>query len=276
MSAITWIIHLFVMVTLVIATPAFANDKITDKFKIAVGSYVITRYDSSMSLTDRGIGAGLSIVPEETLGWNLEQSVLRVDGQYRFSGIHSLTYSWYRITSNGDNVLLNDIEWVDDNGDTITIPTGATVNSRFEYDIYKIGYLWSFYNSDKVKLDAGGGFHVTRLAVSLNSDTTSSGIEARDVKTTVPLPVLSFGLTYKVTPKFNWHLKSEYFRLAFEDWNGVYADNILGLDYRFADHVSVGMGFGGNTLAIIESGSDEKFKFENRVTGLYVNLASHF
>lgn len=253
-----------------------AEEDLKDTFKIAIGGYSITNYDSSMSLTDMNIGVGVSLVPEDTLGWDTRQSVFRIDGHYRFSNEHSLIYSWYRITTDSSKVLSEDIEWVDENGDTITIPTGASVSSGLEYDIYKIGYLWSFYHSDKVELAAGAGLHVTRIAVNLIADTTSSGIDATNVRTTMPLPVLSFGLKYHMTPRWSWYLKSEYFSLSYDDWNGVYSDGQLGVEYRAFDNFALGMGISGNSLKIEEETSDYKFTYDNRVTGLLVYLAGYF
>lgn len=269
-------IWLAVLLPVFVIHPASADDTVVDKFRIAIGGYKITRYDSSISLTDKGVGLGVSFVPEDTLGWDTKQSVFRIDGHYRFTDSHALTYSWYRINSDGNKVLTKDIEWVDENGNTITIPTGATVRSNINYDIYKIGYLWSFYNNDKVELAAGAGVHVTRIAVGLTADTTSSGQEAKDVKTTVPLPVLSFSMNYHITPRFGWNMKTEFFSLSFDDWDGVYTDSQLGMEYRLTDHTGVGVGIGSNSLKIIQDTSDYKFGYENRVTGILVYLAGYF
>jgi hypothetical protein len=255
---------------------AYAEDAVPDKFRIALGGYAVPGFESSMSLVDRDLGAGVSISPEDVLGLKTEQTVLRLDGRYRFTRKHSLTFSWYSINSDGNKSLEEEIDWVDGNGDPITIPIGANVDTNLDYDIYKLGYLWSFHNTDKVELSAGAGLHITRIAIGLAASTTSTGVEARNVSTSVPLPVLSFALTYKVTPKFAWHLKSEFFALSFDDWEGTYTDSTAAMEYRAFKHVGLGFGIGSNALKVSEITNDYKFRYDNRITGLMLYAAAYF
>lgn len=256
---------------------AYAEDDTeTDNFRIAIGGYTLSRYDSFVSLTDPDLGAGISISPEDTLGLNTDQAVARIDGNYRFNKKHALTYSWYSISSDGNKTLDEEFDWVDENGDPITIPVGATVTSTIDYDIFKLGYLWSFHHTDKVELAFGGGLHITRIAVDLTSDTTSSGIDSTDVSTTVPLPVVSFALNYNITPKLSWYIKSEFFALSFGDWEGSYTDSTFGLEYRAWKHIGLGFGLGSNALSLAEDTTDENFVFNNQISGALLYVASYF
>jgi len=267
----------FLLLTMTIVTINQAQaDTVVDTFKISLGGYTLSRYESSMSLTDKGLGAGISLSPEDTLGMNTEQSVVRLDGNVRFNKEHALTYSWYSISSQGNKAVEEEFDWVDDNGDPITIPVGASVTSSLDYDIIKIGYLWSFHHTDKVELAVGGGFHITSIAIGMTADTTSSGIDTTDVSTTVPLPVLSFALSYHVTPKFSWYLKSEFFALRFNDWEGNYTDSTLGMEYRALKNIGLGIGLGSNALKVSEDTSDYKFIFDNRISGALFYVAAYF
>jgi hypothetical protein len=253
-----------------------AEEKKPDRFKISLGGYTLARNESEMSLTERTFGAGISISPEDTLGLETEQTVFRLDGQYRFNPEHSLSFSWYSISSDGTKRVEEEFDWMDENGDPITIPVGARVDTQLDYDIYKIGYLWSFYHSSKVELAAGLGLHITRIAVGLQAETTSSGIDARDASVTLPLPVLSFGLSYNVSNKLSWYLKSETFSIELEDWTGTYNDNSLGVEYRLVKNVGVGIGLAGNTLKVSQETEEYKFVFANRVAGLSLYVSGYF
>ena len=255
---------------------ANANETIEDKFKIAVGGYSVFRYDSTFSLTDKNLGAGVSINPEDALDLSTEQTVVRLDGYYRINEKHAITYSWFKISSFGNKSLEEEIDWVDENGDPVTIPVGARIDTSLDYDIYKIGYLWSFYHNEKVELAAGVGLHITRISIGLSAEATSSGVNARDVSTTVPLPVLSSSLTYHVGPKFQWYLKSEMFSLSYDEWNGIYADNSVVMEYRAFKHVGFGLGLGSNTLKVIEETNDYKFTYDNRITGALFYVAAYY
>jgi hypothetical protein len=255
---------------------AYADDVVPDKFKIALGGYAVLRYDSLLSLTEPNIGAGVAINPDTALGLNAEQTVLRLEGYYRFNNKHGLSYSWYSIGSEGNKSLEEEIDWIDENGNPITIPIGARVGTILDYDIYKVDYLWSFHHTDKVEMAFGGGLHMTHIEVELNAEYTGSAVSTADVSTTVPLPVLSFGVAYNVTPKFSWHIKTELFALKFDDWDGVYTDSSLGMEYRVFKHVGLGLGLASNSLRVTENADDYRFYYDNRITGLMLNVAAYF
>jgi hypothetical protein len=253
-----------------------ADESVPDKFNISIGGYSVVRTEATMSLTEPNLGAGISISPEDTLGIDNEQTVLRLTGNYRFTKEHALNYSWYRIISEGNKTLKKEFEWLDENGDQVTIPIGAIVDSSIDYNIFKVGYLWSFHHSDKVEMAIGGGLHITRIAIDLNSDATSSGVDAQNVSLTVPLPVVSFALNYAVTPKFHWVLKGEVFALKFEDWNGIYTDMTLAMEYRTFKNIGLGIGLGSNSLKVTEDTSDHKFTFDNQITGVLMYASAYF
>lgn len=265
-----------VMMALFTAKHVYAEEVVPDKFKISIGGYSLIRNDASMSLTEPNLGAGVSINPQDTLGLETEQTVLRLDGYYRFSQKHALVYSWYRISSDGKKTVEEQFEWIDNDGNEITIPVGAKVETAFDYDIYKFGYLWSFHHTDKVEMAVGAGLHIARIAIDMTSDTTSSGIEASNVSTGLPLPVVSFNLNYKITPKFDWSLKAEWFAIEFDEWKGLYTDVTLLMEYRIFKNVGLGAGLASNFLEISEDASDHKFDYENRITGVLIYGATYF
>jgi len=84
----------FVTMLLVSFNPVRAEENVPDKFNISIGGYSVIRTDAALSLTDPNLGAGISINPEDTLGLDTEQTVLRLTGYYRFSNEHALNYSW--------------------------------------------------------------------------------------------------------------------------------------------------------------------------------------
>ena len=274
------LVRKFVLVLAVLFFPsinlAYAEDSLPDTFSISIGGYSVYRYDGTMSLTDPDLGAGISISPEDTLGLDNEQTVLRLSGYYRFTKEHSLSYSWYRISSDGFKSVEEEFDWVDENNDPITIPVGAKVTSSLDYNIFKVGYLWSFYHSNKVEMSTGAGLHMTRIAVDLHADTTSSDIDAQNTSVSVPLPVISFALNYAVTPRFSWAFKGEAFSLRFEDWDGIYTDMTLSMEYRAFRNVGLGIGLGTNSLKVTEDTRDHKFIYDNRISGILFYTAAYF
>ena len=268
---------LFLVVSLLVMTsPVRAEEPLPDKFRFAIGAYALARFDSSISLTEPNLGAGISISPQDTLGLDIENQVLRIDGYYRFKPKHALTYSWYSISTEGNKNIFEPFDWVDPDGNTITIGPGQ-VSSSLDYDIFKVGYLWSFHHTDKVEMGVGAGLHITRLGLGLNASVTNpptSGIE--QVDTTVPLPVISFVLKYNINPKWHWYLKTEAFALKFDKWAGSYRDTTLAIEYRGWKNVALGAGLSANALEIEEDDPGYELRFDNTISGGLLYVATYF
>jgi len=124
-----------VMMFMATTNYAYAEDVVPDKFKISIGGYSLIRNDSSMSLTEPNLGAGISISPQDTLGLKTEQTVLRLDGYYRFTKAHALTYSWYSISSDGNKTIDGQFDWLDEDGNEIIIQVGAKVDTTLDFDV---------------------------------------------------------------------------------------------------------------------------------------------
>lgn len=75
---------------------AVENERGDEKFTLSVGAYEVFRYDSTALLTNRDVGVGLAFSPEDLLGLDSRQTVLRLEGQWRFRPAHALTLSWAR------------------------------------------------------------------------------------------------------------------------------------------------------------------------------------
>lgn len=254
--------------------PSMAQDD--GKFKLTVGGYSVFDYESAMSLTATNVGVGVSISPRDTLGLDGEETVFRLGGRYRFNSNHALTFSWYKISADSNKTLLDDIEWVDEDGNTIVIPTGTSVGASLEYDIYKIGYLWSFYRSDKVELAAGAGLHLADVGVGLTIESGVIDAKLRTAKSSLPMPVVSFMIDYKVTPRLGWFLKTQLFALELGEWRGLYSDIQLGMEYRPFEHFGFGAALGSNGLDIAQETDNARFSFDNRVTGLHFFVSANF
>jgi hypothetical protein len=239
------------LLTMLLSSVSFSQTEgvLPDKFKIAMGGFALVRFDSAIALTDPDFGAGVSIDPQDALGMTTQQTVLRLGGYYRFSRHHALTYSWYSISLPGYKTIDHEIDWVDEDGNPVVIPVGAKVSTSLDYDIYKVGYLWSFHHTDKIEMSAGIGLHTMSIAVSLKTDVTGSATKTKD---------------------------KELFAIEYSNIDGVFTDISLGVEYRVFRHVGLGMGLDSNSLKIVEDESNYKFTYDNRLTGLLLYAAAYF
>ena len=258
------------------AATAAESDAREGKFTFSVGAFDVLDYDSTALLTSRDFGAGLALSPEDVLGLDSRQTVLRLEGTWQIRPSHALTVSWHDISASNSLSIESEFDWVDKEGNEIVVPIGASVSSRLDYDIFKLGYLWRFYASEKVQLYAGAGLHMTDISLTLDAETTTSGVNTSGATSTVPLPVVSFALRYGVTPRFDWFVKTEAFKLSFDDWSGSYHDMMLGAEYRAWKRIGIGAVLASNSLRILEETPDTRFEFQNRINGVMLYLSGHF
>lgn len=248
-----------------------------DRFYLAAGSYHVFNADSTLSLVSRNAGAGAAIRPNDTLGLDLENTVLKVKGRYRFTPKSQLVLSWYELDANATRNLESDVEWVDRQGNPTTIAAGSKVESGLEYDIAKASYYWSFYHNDKVELMAGAGLHVSRFAIDLDVLTDPSGTLSasgtRNAAQTIPLPTVGFGLHYQVNPKLRWFMQAEGFYLEYDTWKGLFTDLEVGLEYNVWKQLGVGVGLASDSLTVTESDPDYRFRYDNTLSGAHFFLS---
>lgn len=244
--------------------------------RIHLGGYLVNRFDSLVSVSEPNIGAGFSIDPADAFGLDVHKAVLRIEGYYHFSATRSLNYSWYRVGGRGEKILDEEIDWIDENGDPLVLPIGAEVDTNLVYDIFKVAHLWSFYRSDQVTLKFGLGLNTLIVDIDLEAEATGQDVRAETVGATVPLPVVSFAVKYRMGPRWSWHLGTEIFTVAIDDWVGFYSDNRVGFDYQINDLLGLGFGIGNNSLDLKEEASKYNFYYDNRVVGFLGYLSFRF
>lgn len=260
------------------AQSAGAQERALDEtFSISAGGYHVFRADTTLSLVSRNAGAGAAIRPADTLGLDLENTVLKVNGRYRFSPKSQVVVSWYSVGADSTRILDSDVDWVTPDGKETIIAEGSRVSSSLDYDITKASYYWSFYHSNKVELMAGVGLHVSRFAVDMDVLNAPGGATSsqrtENAATTLPLPTAGFGLNYRVNPKLHWYLRGEGFYMEFDDWRGLFSDLEVGMEYRFWKGLGAGIGLATDNLSVTETTSRYKFRYDNRLSGAHFYLS---
>jgi len=241
--------------------------EVSDKWKINVGTMFVTNFETEMQLTPKNSPISARINTNDQLGLKSETNVLRLDGYYRFNDTHSIDFSYFSVRSDGSKSIDGTIKW-----DGKEINTSATVNSYFDMDIYKINYGYSFYHNDKVELALTAGFHITAIRLGLNAKGTIDGVANETYNSsssiTVPLPVVGFKGEYTIIDKRLFvNYRSEYFALDYDDYKGSLISTALNLEYRFVDHVGVGLGYNANKIYLKADDGDKKVEVSNDLTG---------
>ena len=211
-----------------VARPAFS-----ETFVLRLSSYYISDADTDLTvLSSDNIGTGFNFVDD--LGGDDSVTVPRLDGYYRFNDVHRIEFSSFRIERDGENRLSIDIDIGDE-----TYTVGETVVSSIVYELFKIGYAYSFYRSEQVELAVTAGLNMTEYEfdyelVDGSSDDTSDA--------SGPLPMFGIRVAYAINSSWSLHYLSEVLFIETNEAEGSFQTYELDIRYRLSKRFMVGAG----------------------------------
>ena len=211
-----------------VARPAFS-----ETFVLRLSSYHISDADTDLTvLSSVNIGTGFNFVDD--LGGDDSVTVPRLDGYFRLNDVHRIEFSSFRIERDGKNRLSIDIDIGDE-----TYTVGETVVSSIVYELFKIGYAYSFYRSEQVELAVTAGLNMTEYEfdyelVDGSSDDTSDA--------SGPLPMFGIRVAYAVTSNWSLHYLSEVLFIETDEAEGSFQTYELDIRYRLNERFMLGAG----------------------------------
>ncbi len=236
------------------AATAFAEEanqgsvKPWEKGAITFGVF-LSGTDSTVRIGSPGYGVSVDV--EEVLALETTTTVFRTDGMWRFTDNlrHRIDASWFALRRNGSTTLGRDITI-----DGTVIPTGSSVTTRFDLDIFKLGYSYSFFQDDRMDLAVGAGFFITPIGFELNATGAVNKYTAESV--TAPLPVVGLRADFAITPK--WMLKNslDLFYIELGNFKGSLVDFKTAVEYNWFENFGIGMGVESFNLEVEAQGSD--------------------
>ena len=216
---------------LALVVPAMAAAQDDHRFSLSVGAFVTDRAsEARVDAADGTIGTPVDL--ESDLGLNTSETVLRLDGYFRFNDRHRIDFSVFDLSRDATRQIDTAITWKN-----IVFPISATVASDLDFNVYKLAYTWSFLRREKGYMGLSGGLYVADVAVKLSAQNLAEE-EGGDV--TAPLPVIGLRGEYRFTDKWTFRASGELFGLEYEAMDGSLIDLYAGIDYRLFEHVAIG------------------------------------
>ena len=246
--------------------------QVKDEWKINVGTMLVTNFETEMQLTPRNLPISAKINTKDQLNMKNDTNVFRIDGYYRFTDKHSIDFSYFSVKSSGYTSSNKDIEFNDK-----FISAGASITSKFDMDVYKVNYGYSFYHSDEVELALTAGLHITTISLGLEATGTIDGVAAESTASsagiTVPLPVFGFKGEYTIIDKTLFiNYKTEYFFLEYDTFRGNLHSSSISLEYRFLENIGAGIGYNNNLIYLQVDDGDKKLEVQNALSGAMLYL----
>ncbi len=99
-----------VVIGLLLLAPAwaFAQSELDDRFSLSLGAFFTNR-DTDTRLDSETLGKGTEIDFENDLGLDSSDSVVRIDGHYRFSQKHRVNFSVFDLSRDSSATIQRDI-----------------------------------------------------------------------------------------------------------------------------------------------------------------------
>ena len=140
-------------------TSSLADDRYdeyppAERFKLRIGGFLIDRFDTTARFDSTQFPIGTLIDLEEDFNVDASETVIRIDGFYRFNRQHRIDWTYYRSRRNGTNIARQDyiIGDPDDPEGGFVIPKDSRIRASWNFDLLKVGYAWSFLNKRRYEL----------------------------------------------------------------------------------------------------------------------------
>lgn len=244
-----------------------------DRFNISIGGFLMDSIDTTARFDSTQFPIGTLIDLEENFNLESSETVLRIDGFYRFNNRHRIDLTYYR--SRRDGTAIATQEYVigdpDDPDGGFTIPKDARITTQWNYELLKVGYAWSFLNKRRYEMFIGAGLNIRTMNIDIDYQATLGTLNESDSLKgdgTIPLPTAVFGGRWNLTDKWQSILKYELFLLEIGNYRGSQQDFQLLFEHSTFKHVGFGLGI--NTVDINIRAQDETIRgeFDSRILGL--------
>jgi hypothetical protein len=223
-----------------------------ETFQIDLG-YYRPNFKSSFSQSFPGspVPPG-TINMEDDLGLDHNLDTWRLGGHWRFADKHRIFFGYYNLNRDSTATLNKNIGPISIPalGVNDTILAGSNVAAKTNWDVYILGYGYSFYKTEAIEVTGKIGFDVARISASLNGtlNTLANGVlvgatagNSSDV--TAPLPVIGISGEWAFAPR--WKLTGSIggFKVKVSDVDASVVDGTIAVDYRLLRNFGVGLGY---------------------------------
>jgi len=206
---------------------------LTDRWSLQLGAY-FPKADTTASLNSTAGTRGTSISFEDDLGLDDSKTTATILGSVRLGERWKIEAEYLFLDRSGSRSLSRTLNWGDH-----TYNLGATVNSEFNSNIYRLSAGYSFVKNNQSELGVVLGLHVTDFEAKLSAP--NIGSDKGDVL--APLPTVGIYGAYAFTPRWLLSGRMDYFSLNYNDYDGRLFNASAGVDYRFMRNFGVGVGY---------------------------------
>jgi len=218
-----------------------------EMFKLSLG-YYRPNFDSRVAVGVSGTTPP-GISPEQDLGVDRNLGGARFDGYWRFADRHRLYFGYYNLDRSGSKVTTKDIPiYIPELGVNDTILAGSNVNVDAKWEVFILGYEYSFYKTDSLEFAGLVGLNVAQLGtklsgtINLQNNPSFTGATAGSTLT-APLP--AFGLSGDWAIDDRWRMRGHAgaFKITINKIDANVVDAAVAGEYRVYGNIWGGLGY---------------------------------
>ena len=215
--------------------------------------YYRPNYSTAFKATASGsTGGSRDISGENDLGLDKSLGIIRLDGHWRFADRHRMFFGYYNLDRSSSVVLKNNTGPVQipSLGVNDSILAGSSLNTKANWDLYLLGYGYSFYKTETVELAGKFGLTVARINSSISGtlNTANNGVLpfgsiGSGTSVTAPLPTIGVSGDWGLSDR--WRLKASLggFRSKEDDVTAKVTEASVAAEYRLLRNFGVGTGY---------------------------------
>lgn len=261
-----------ILVVLMAPDPTLAqaprSELLDGKFDFRIGAQAFTTVSTTIQIDSATLGLGTKVKLEDAANLKEEVTVVRLDGQYRFTDRHSVSFSYYDIERTGSRILDIDIDW-----DGVNFPMGTEVESRFDEKIFDVSYGYTFFIRPNAIMAATVGLHLISFDTGLRA---LDGSRARSNSSDAPLPVFGLGGQYRFSDKWRFVGSLKVFSFNVDEYDGTFTDLLLTVEHDTWDRFGIGFGFNSFGFDASVDDSDLRGSIDTDFDSFLVYFKGHF
>jgi hypothetical protein len=248
--------------------PAFAADPLYEEgFSLRLGGFYSSS-DTTLRIDASNGTLGTSLSLEDDLGFEKSKTLPVFDAVWRINPRHRLELGYVSLARDSQRTLSGEVRF----GDQV-FPVSTDVNAKFDSDVWRLAYGWSFYREGGNELALLLGVHVTEFSTKL--ETAGGGIaEAAD--RTIPLPTVGLQGTWEISPKWRLNAWAQVFSLNYNDYEGSLVSGAVNLEYRFERNFAVGLGYMMNDYDLDVTKGRARGSFDYQFSGPMASVTVGF
>jgi len=253
-----------------VAAGSAVNPILDNKYTLRLGATYMKAGGSFSSTPD---GESTDKLTTGDLGIDDYETNFYFGARWRFAERWRLAFNYFGLDVDGNvqkNFDMLDFGDIDASG-------FLAVDTTFNTDFYVAQVGYSLFKNERTELGIGAGAHVVRfdtsLKVSGGINGSSGSVQSDTVDYTVPLPnILGYG-AYAITPKLSLEGSVGWFGLNYDQYDGNLVTVAANLEYRFTDHLGVGLGYNyvDMDLSVDKSSRKDKYDLSYKGPMLYVS-----